>query len=173
MPIDILGEQIGLRDIKALCRVYSCDDRLKEELFPLIFDPDERVGYNALWVLTHLPANERKFLISERDRLIDLLLAESHIGKKRLILTLLEMMPTTPEDFRTDYFDFCLSKINSAEPYAIRALCMKQAFAQCQLYPDLLREFENELELLEYGPLSPGLKSAKKNILKKIGRMKK
>ena len=171
----MLGERLGVRDIRLLC--HACvghdGDTVKEQLYLLFSDPDDRVGYNALWVFTHLTRCDRLWVLPMRSRLIDMLLIEKHDGKRRLLLTLLEQLPTHTEDFRTDFFDYCLSKINSTEPYAIRALCMKQAFAQCRLYPDLLFEFENELEIMKYGALPPGLKSARRNIVKEIAKIKK
>lgn len=170
-----ISERLGVRDIKLLC--HTCcgqdGDMVKSELFSLFSDSDDRVGYNALWVFTHLTRADRLWLLPMRSRLIDMLFIEKHDGKRRLLLTLLEQLPTHTEDFRTDFFDYCLSKINSTEPYAIRALCMKQAFAQCRLYPDLLFEFENEVDIMEYGALPPGLKSARRNIMKAIAKIKK
>ena len=64
--------------------------------------------------------------------------------------------------------EFCLSKINSTEPYAIRALCLKQAYAMCRFYPELMAELKNQIELMEYGELSPGLLSVIRRIKKII-----
>jgi len=90
------------------------------------------------------------------------------VGKRRLILTLLEHLSIEKDDIRTDYLDYCLSKINSTEPYAIRALCLKQAYAMCRFYPELLAELKNEVELMQYGELSPGLLSVIRHMRKKI-----
>ena len=165
-----LSERIGARDIRAICALCACDEgrATKEELFALAFDADDRTGYNALWVFTHFTGDEKKWLRHRRTELTDLLLATTHTGRKRLILTILEGMPTAPEDVRTDYLDYCLSRINSADTTAIRSLCLKQAFAQCRFHPELLDELKNEIDLMDSAPLSPGIKSARRNVLKKI-----
>lgn len=88
-----------------------------------------------------------------------------------MILNILNNLNWEKSDIRTDYLDYCLSKITSTEPYGIRALCMKQAFAQCRHYPELLEEFLTVIDMMEEN-LSPGLVSARKNIMKKINGLK-
>lgn len=170
---EILKERIHPYDIRRICEVCrgAWGDLRKEELFLLAKDSDNRISYNALWVFTYFSPYERKWLESRRNDLIDWLLATAHTGKRRLILTLLERQKVGREDIRTDYLDFCLSGINSTEPYGIRALCIKQAFAQCRHYPELLQELKSEIEMMDYGELSPGLVSARKNISKKIAKL--
>lgn len=165
-----LGDRLHISDIRHIC-AGCCgvsDDSVKAELFSMIGHSDDRIGYNALWVFTHFPLEDMKWLASKRDCLIDFLLKTNHVGKRRLILTLLEHLSIEKDDIRTDYLDYCLSKINSTEPYAIRALCLKQAYAMCRFYPELLAELKNEVELMQYGELSPGLLSVIRHLCKKI-----
>lgn len=167
---EMLTGRIGLGDIRRICSMAS-DNDCRESLFALIFDADARVGYNALWVLTHFEAGDRQWLISRRNDLINHMLATDHNGKQRLILTLLEGMPTAKDDLRTDYLDYCLSRINSTLPYGIRALCLKQAFAQCRHYPELIQELRAEIELMDRNELSPGVASARRKVLRQMDRI--
>lgn len=165
-----LEERLHLGDIRQISAA-CCDvqkDAMKDELFSLVSHTDDRVGYNALWIFTHFPAEDMKWLVAKRVVLTNLVLKTDHVGKRRLILTLLEHLPIKMEDIRTDYLDFCLSKINSTEPYAIRALCLKQSYAMCRFYPELMAELKNQIELMEYGELSPGLLSVIRRIKKRI-----
>ncbi len=164
--IDRLSERLHKRDIQDICAacVNESDNSLKEELFSLVRHENDRVGYNALWVFTHFPGDSIKWLEPKHNELIDILLKEEHTGKRRLILTLLERQPVNIEEIRTDYLDFCLSKINSTEPYAIRALSLKQAYAMCRHYPELLEELRLEMDMMTRGELSPGLLSALRHI---------
>ena len=50
------------------------------------------------------------------------------------------------------------------------ALCMKLAYEQCKFFPELLSELSNCLEIISTEPLSSGLKTAKRNVMKKIFR---
>lgn len=165
--------RIRMPELKLLCGACSGDTALTEALFALVADADDRVSYNALWIFTHFSAAARLWLLPKRDVLIDMLLSQTHVGKRRLILTLLEGMPTSGEDLRTDYLDFCLSKINSSDPYAIRAFCLKQAFAQCCLHPGLLAELEAEMAMMDCGELSPGLASARRIVRRRMARLKR
>lgn len=165
-----LSGRLRINDISALCAECMDNDSAKGALFSMINNPDDRIGYNALWVFTLFSARDIKWLLARRDSLISSLLETTHVGKKRLLLTLLERLPDDSGEFRTDYLDFCLSEINSNEPYAIRALSLKQAFSLCRHYPELTAELETEISLMDQAQLSPGLLSARKNILKKIAR---
>ena len=159
-----------MADIRAVCAYASGSDsdRNKAELYALIHDDDDRVGYNALWIMTHFAPDSMSWLYIRRDELIDRVLTEEHTGKRRLILTLLERMPVSAADVRTDYLDFCLAHINSIDPYGVRVLCMKQAYAQCQWFPELLAEFISTVNMLDGGEISAGLRAARKNILAAI-----
>lgn len=165
-----LGERLGIREIRAISDACQGEAgcSLRAGLLALTGHPDDRVGYNALWVLTHLPVKELRTLIPDRDRLVDLLLHSAHTGCRRLLLALLDRMPPDATDVRTDYLDFCLSRINSTEPYGVRALCLKQAFALCRFYPELMGELRNEIDMMEYGTLSPGLLCVRKHILRQM-----
>lgn len=151
---------------------HEADNSMKEMVFSYAMSPDDRTAYNALWILTHLKRDSLRWLHGKREELINALLHTIHVGRQRLLLSLLECaLPDTEADIRADYLDFCLSKINSTAPYAIRALCIKQAFAQCRFFPELIRELSAEIEMMDYAGLSPGLRSVRKNILRKMSRL--
>ncbi|MDE7126098.1 MAG: hypothetical protein K2O12_06435 [Muribaculaceae bacterium] len=170
----ILGQRLGKRDITDLCSLCSgvCNNALKADLLSLVYHTDDRISYNALWVISHFSADDMEWLYPERNALIEFVLSAVHVGKKRLALTLLERQAISKEDVRTDYLDFCLSKINSNEPYSIRVLCLKQSFALCKFYPELMVELESEIDLMQYGEMSSGLLSARKSILQKIAKLR-
>ncbi|MDE6310855.1 MAG: hypothetical protein K2L96_03455 [Muribaculaceae bacterium] len=165
---EILQERIHSDDIRRICALCCNDNAVKEELYALIFDPEARVAYNALWVFTQFSSEERMWLLPKREMLIDLLLSKNHIGMQRLLFTLLDRLPARYDVMRPDYLDFCLSKINSGEPYAVRALSLKQAYVCCRAYPELMRELLYEIDRMENGNISPGLQSARRNILRKL-----
>ncbi len=168
-----LGGRLSKTDISEACRMTQGErnnDR-KEALYQMIDNPDIKIGYNALWIFTHFALSDNEWLYDKRNDLIDKLLTCRHTGKTRLLLTLLERQPIGIDDIRTDYLNFCLSNINSTEPYAIRALCMKQAYSQCRFYPELLEEFTDVLGLMDCSQLSPGIATARRNILRQMARL--
>ena len=156
-------------DLYEICILCHGNSRKKAELYQLIFDEDERVATNALWVFTHFDMQNNEWLYAKHDDLIDRVLVEKNETKRRLILQLLLRQPFEKKSLRSDFIDFCIAKITAcSQPYAIRCYCMKLAYEQMKYYPELLTELKAAIDMLEQEPLSPGLTSAKKQVMKKI-----
>ena len=170
-----LSRRLYMGDVRELCRRIETDagDEAKEALFGLITHPDSRVGYNVLWVFSHLHAPADGWLRQKRDALADLLLATRHTGQRRLLLSLLERQPASPENLRTDLLDYCLAGILSTEPYAIRALCLKLSYALCRFHPELTDELQTVAEMMDNGQLSPALRATRRHVLTRIARQRK
>lgn len=169
----LLGLRINLPEIERIVNWALNDTGNIEVLFDLAKSHDERTAANAIWCLTHLQKSDGAWLQNKQDELIDMLLAESHTGRRRMLLQILRRQSYDKTNFRTDFLDYCLSKINAGcEPYAIRCFCIYCAFNMCRLYPELLAELECHLEMLSSQSLSPGLASALKTTRKKIAREK-
>ena len=106
--------QYGIKDLCALTQGEH-NDNLKEELYQLTFDEDERISTN------------------------DRCLKEEDATKLRLMLNLLLRQPYTEEDIRTDFIDYCLMRLTDPKsPYAVRAQCIKLAYEQMRYWPELL-----------------------------------
>lgn len=171
--IEKLLGKIGLNDIHEICFMTQGkeNDYRKEELYQFTFDEDDRVAFNALHALSHFDLANNEWLYSKHDNLIDRVMKEKHVGKCRLMLNLLLRQPFKEDSLRSDFIDFCIAKITvCAQPYAVRAYCMKLAYEQMKYYPELLEELRMALDMLEQETLSPGLLSAKRQIMKKIKR---
>ena len=122
-----LSHKLALSDILHICLLMQGkdNDSRKEELYRLTFDKDERVAVNALWVFTHFDSINNEWLYTKHDDLIDRVLIEPTATKRRLMLGLLLRQPFEEDSLRSDFIDFCVSKITAcAQPYAIRALCI-------------------------------------------------
>lgn len=158
-------------DIKEMCRLTQGEQnhQLKEELYALTNDSDRRVATNALWVFQHFTKADNEWLYAKHDDLIDHCLATSDATKLRLTLSLLLRQPFEESQVRTDFIDYCLDHLTDArQPYAIRSQCMKLAYLQMRYWPELLEELKRTLELVARNPMSPGIKSAWRQIMKKI-----
>lgn len=154
-----------------MCRLTQGEQnhRLKEELYALTNDSDRRVATNALWVFQHFAKADNKWLYAKHDDLIDHCLAMSDATKLRLTLSLLLRQPFEEPQVRTDFIDYCLDHLTDArQPYAIRSQCMKLAYLQMRYWPELLEELKRTLELVARNPMSPAIKSAWRQIMKKI-----
>lgn len=171
---DQLAKRLSIDEVRQECLVVNDGgDSALKKLYALTLDPDQRVAINALWIFTHLDAHSDDWLFAKHDQLIDRALQESNITKQRLLLTLLARQLFRKETLRTDFIDFCVSKITAcSSPYAIRALCMKLAYQQMMHYPELLQELKLTLSLLTQERLSPALSSALRQVQEKMRKLK-
>ena len=168
---DKLKSRLSSDEIHEMCFLSQGreNDWVKAELFELTKDTDKRISYNALYVFTKFDLSNTEWLYQKQDELINRALHEQRAGNTRLLLTLLLRQPFDSENLRTDFLDFCLLGIISCtKPTAVRLLCIKLAYEQCKFFPELLEELRCTLNLLEHEPLSSGLATARKNILKMI-----
>ena len=166
-----LTNRLSQSDIHELCALTQGgrNNSLKEQLYQLTLDDDRRVATNALWVFTHFSAVDNEWLYAKHDQLIDRCLKEKDTTKLRLMLNLLLRQPYTEEAIRTDFIDFCLTRLaDTKSPYAVRAQCIKLAYVQMRYWPELLNELRQTLEMISCEPLSPGLRSAWRQVMKRI-----
>ena len=167
----LLSHRLSMDGINEICLLVQGEQKhsLKEQLYQLTLDNDRRVATNALWVFTHFSAADNEWLYAKHDQLIDRCLKEKDATKLRLMLNLLQRQPYLEEDIRTDFIDFCLMKLTDPKsPYAIRAQCIKLAYEQMKYWPELLNELRQTLNMISCEPLSPGLRSAWKQVIKRL-----
>lgn len=66
-----LATRFHIENIRELLHYIKEDERLREEIYRLIFDEDDVVSYQALWVCTHFSKPEVEWLTLKQDELID------------------------------------------------------------------------------------------------------
>lgn len=171
---ELLSQKINLPQIKSVVSWASGSRENLAMLLGFSRSDDRRTSVNAIWAMTQLPETDAEWLLSLRDEMIDILLTETDTGKKRMLLQLLREQEYDADDIRTDFLDYCMSKINSeCEPYAVRCFSIYTAYKMCRLFPELLAELEEHLDMMRYQTLSPGLKSALRQTKLKIAKLKK
>ena len=166
-----LNHRLSQSDIHELCALTQGErnNSLKEQLYQLTLDADRRVATNALWVFTHFALADNEWLYAKHDQLIDRCLNEKDATKLRLMLNLLLRQPFDEEAIRTDFIDFCLTQLaDPKSPYAVRAQCIKLAYEQMRYWPELHNELRQTLMMINCEPLSPGLRSAWRQVMKRI-----
>lgn len=166
-----LAQSLGKSEVDALA-MWAAESRDNfGRLWSAVGSDVRLISANALWAMTHLPASAGPWVAPLRDAMIDRLLTESDISKKRMLLKMLRTQEYDADRIRTDFLDFCLSRINEErEPYAIRCGCIYAAFKMCRHYPELLAELKQLLDLLSFQSLSPGLACAMRHTLTAIRR---
>lgn len=170
-----LAGRIGEEDILEIAYLAqgAMNNPVKEVLYALLFDSDNRVAENAAWIFAHFDRTNNAWLYDRHDALIDEAMRTPRIPKRRMLLSLLLRQPFSRETIRTDFLDFCLERMMAAaEPVGIRAYCMKLAYLQCRFFPELLYELRQALEIMEPEYLSPGLKVVRRNLLKEMATRK-
>ena len=135
-----LTARIGEDDIMEVTYLTQGEENnpVKEALYALLFDSDDQVAENAVWIFAHFDRANNEWLYDKHDALIDEAMRTPRIPKRRMLLGLLLRQPFYEETIRTDFLDFCLERMMAAaEPVGIRAYCMKLAYLQCRFFPDL------------------------------------
>ncbi|MDR2955290.1 MAG: hypothetical protein LBV43_09435 [Prevotella sp.] len=166
-----LSGRIGMDDIQEILRLTQQSNKQKEELYNLVLDDDETIGYHAAWILTHLSSADNKWLYNKKDELINEVLVCKHGGKRRVMLNLLYKQPLT-NPLRVDFLDFCLERMISVQELpGVQSLCMKIAYELCRPIPELTQELKAILEMIE-GDLCPAIRTVRRNILKAIPKGK-
>ncbi|MBK5719876.1 hypothetical protein JGH11_03230 [Dysgonomonas sp. Marseille-P4677] len=166
-----LSQRIGMNDIHEIAYLTRGNNEKKKELYNLLFDQEDKISYQAAWVMTHFSAKENEFLYNKQNELIDEALRCNHAGKRRLILAILYKQPLANPP-RVDFLDFCLKHmISKSEPSGVQSLCMKLAYELCLPIPELGQELRIALEMME-GGLSPAIQATKKNIRKAMVKNK-
>lgn len=75
-----LINRLSVNDIYSLCLQTQGKENncLKEELYQLTFDENDRVSFNALWALSHFDEANNPWLFQKHDELIDRVLVEKN-----------------------------------------------------------------------------------------------
>lgn len=163
-----LSERLHAHSIHELVHYIQNDERLREEIYQLIFDEDDFVSYQALWVCTHFSSAEIEWLSQKQNELINAALSCPHSGKRRLLLNLIYQQPVSDPP-RVDLLDFCMERmISREESTGVKSVCMKLAYELTRSIPELQQELRTLLEMMEPELLSPALRSAWRNVLKAI-----
>ena len=161
---DRLSSRCHIEDIHEILFYVQGNQERKAELYDLIFDPDDAVSYQALWVCSHFSTKENEWLYDKQDELINEVLNCKHSGKRRILLNLLVRQPQANPP-RVDFLNRMLS---AKELPGVQTLCMKLGYELCRPIPELLQEYKTLLDLAEPDLLQISLRTVRKNILKKI-----
>ena len=77
-----LSERVHIENIREILHYIQDDERLREEIYRLIYDEDSIVSYQALWVCTHFSKPEVEWLSGKQNELIDATLTCPHSGNE-------------------------------------------------------------------------------------------
>lgn len=156
-------------EVKALAHRAHGDAAVRQGLLAEMVADDGRRSSQAAWVLTHLPPEDDIFLDSHRDALVRLALTTDNSSLRRLALTLLNRLEWPREAVRTDLLDFALEHLSMPEePYGVRSLCIKLAFAQCVHYRELRDELKQTLLMIDPSETGAGVRCTRDKTLRQL-----
>ena len=163
-----LSQRIHINIIREILLYVEGNDERKQELYELIFHEDDTISYQTLWVFTHFNKEDNEWLLPRQNELIDEVLRCEHPGKRRLFLNLILKQPQANPP-RVDFLDFCLERmLSKKELPGVQTLCMKLAYELARPIPELLQEYRSLVDIMNPNLLQISMKTARKNILKKI-----
>lgn len=158
---------IHVDDIKALAMNAHRDRQTLDALFASMLKGEGREASQAAWALTHLPAADLPALDAHRADMVDMVLTTSSVPLRRMGLALLEKLEWNEDQVCVPLLDFCLDRMLSpSEPYGVKALCIKLAYAQCRHFPELCGELKQGLLLMQPDELGAGVRHTRAKILK-------
>ena len=163
--------RIHTEDVRRIVDCITNDDGdvIVKALYHLLSDADQRIAYNAAWVLSCSDGKVIKFLIRYQNQLIDLLIGTKDKSFARILFSILRRQTFEKSNLGTDFLDFCLNQIvNTNQAIAIRAHAIYVSYSLCKAYPELLNELFMTLQMLESETLSAGLLHARKAIMTAI-----
>lgn len=152
--------------VQAICR----QPEEFAKMYRLTFDSERTVSWRAIWVCEKLSELHPEWFAPLQTELTQRLLACTHDGSKRLLLSILYNLPVT-EPISVPLLNFCLDRMLSLqESIAVQALCIKYAYQLCLKEPELLHELRMLLENAETEYFSRGVVATIRNTLKQINK---
>ena len=120
-------------------------------LWEITCGDDPRLAWHAVWVMEVLCKKERSMLLPYRREIVEKILANrGEEGELRLWLNISLMLLPEVKEIDVDLLNFTLDNIcNMRLPVAVRAVCIKIAYQLCRREPDLLKELQAVLSMLD------------------------
>lgn len=145
-------------------------------LWDLIGSDNPRLAWHAVWVLEALCKKDRKQLVPYQRRVVEIITktktktetetkTKTETGELRLWLNISLMLLPETKDIDVDLLNFSLENIcNMRMAVAMRAVCIKIAYQLCKREPELLKELQAVVSMLDLKDEQAAIKSVVKKI---------
>lgn len=136
-------------------------------LWEITCGDDPRLAWHAVWVMEVLCKKERSMLLPYRREIVEKILANrGEEGELRLWLNISLMLLPEMEEIDVDLLNFSLDNIcNMRLPVAVRAVCIKIAYQLCKREPDLSKELQAVLSMLDLKDEQAAIKCVVKKVM--------
>lgn len=135
-------------------------------LWDLTSSDNPRLAWHTVWVLEALCKKDRKQLLPYQRRVVEkVLTSNQESGELRLWLNISLMLLPESEDIDVDLLNFSLDNIcNMRMAVAMRAVCVKIAHQFCKREPELLKELQAVVSMLDLKDEQAAIKSVVKKV---------
>ncbi|MBR6110885.1 MAG: hypothetical protein IKQ08_02900 [Paludibacteraceae bacterium] len=136
-------------------------------LWEITCGDDPRLAWHAVWVMEVLCKKERSMLLPYRREIVEKILANrGEEGELRLWLNISLMLLPEVKEIDVDLLNFTLDNIcNMRLAVAVRAVCIKIAYQLCKREPDLLKELQAVLSMLDLKEEQAAIKCVVKKVM--------
>ncbi|MBO7628244.1 MAG: hypothetical protein J6S93_11885 [Paludibacteraceae bacterium] len=136
-------------------------------LWEITCGDDPRLAWHAVWVMEVLCKKDRKRLLPYRREIVEKILANrGEEGELRLWLNISLMLLPEVKEIDVDLLNFTLDNIcNMRLAVAVRAVCIKIAYQLCKREPDLLKELQAVLSMLDLKEEQAAIKCVVKKVM--------
>lgn len=136
-------------------------------LWEITCGDDPRLAWHAVWVMEVLCKKERSMLLPYRREIVEKILANrGEEGELRLWLNISLMLLPEVKEIDVDLLNFTLDNIcNMRLAVAVRAVCIKIAYQLCRREPDLLKELQAVLSMLDLKEEQAAIKCVVKKVM--------
>lgn len=136
-------------------------------LWEITCGDDPRLAWHAVWVMEVLCKKERSMLLPYRREIVEKILANrGEEGELRLWLNISLMLLPEMKEIDVDLLNFTLDNIcNMRLAVAVRAVCIKIAYQLCKREPDLLKELQAVLSMLDLKEEQAAIKCVVKKVM--------
>lgn len=136
-------------------------------LWEITCGDDPRLAWHAVWVMEVLCKKERSMLLPYRREIVEKILANrGEDGELRLWLNISLMLLPEVKEIDVDLLNFTLDNIcNMRLAVAVRAVCIKIAYQLCKREPDLLKELQAVLSMLDLKEEQAAIKCVVKKVM--------
>lgn len=131
----------------------------------LITTNEEKVTFNAAWILSHLSKSDKEmYLMPYYDKIANLAMLPELNIRRGLILSILVDMPLG-NNLRIDLLDFCIKGMfDRKESDSTRSVMIKFTAKMCKSYPELKNELIESFRFLSE-EMKPSISTASRKAL--------
>lgn len=137
-------------------------------IWKLTDSDDPRLAWHAVWVLEVVCKKNRSLLLPYQRKVVEKVLSTSHeTGELRLWLNISLLLLPEMKEIDVDLLNFSLENIcNMRLAVAVRSVCIKIAYQLCKREPELLKELEAVLSMLDLKDEQPAIRCVAKKVMK-------